>query len=144
MTSDMGVNSLSCSPLGQQKTDLFHCLPAFTLYVLFLTLLMELFFESCFCLARGKYKKHIEVDLEAVISKIEDVIRHILISWWILFKSFNNSTLKFVNFVLIKRFRFQPQWKITLSHFYTFFLFFQLKLATPRSEIKGRYYQFIS
>ena len=29
------------------------------------------FFESCFCLARGKYKKHIELNLEVVISKID-------------------------------------------------------------------------
>ena len=63
-------------------------------------------FESCFCLARGKYKKHIELNLEVVISKTDDVTRQILFSWWILFKSFNNSTLKLVSFVLVKRFRF--------------------------------------
>ena len=56
MISEMGVNCLSCGPLNQQirdsiidltfiykqRIDIFHCLPTFTLFVLFLTLLMEI------------------------------------------------------------------------------------------------------
>ena len=65
MISEMGIKSLSCGPLGQQKrysiiefnfhslnykqrADIFHCLPTFTLFVLFLTLLMELFSNRAF------------------------------------------------------------------------------------------------
>ena len=140
MISEMGVNCLSCNLLSQQKrdliigftfdslnqkqqTDIFHRLPTFTFFVLF-ELINGTFFESCFCWARGKYKKQIQLNLEVVTFKVDDVIRKILFSWWMLFKSFNNSSLKLVSFVLIKRFWFQHLWKITLSHFYIFFSFF--------------------
>ena len=65
MISEMGLNCLSCDPLSQQKhdsiigfnfhslnykqrTDVFPCLPTFTPFVLFLTLLMELFSNRAF------------------------------------------------------------------------------------------------
>ena len=119
----------------KQGTDIFHCPPTFTLFNLFFDIINGIFFESCFCWARGQYKKHIELNLELIISKIDDVIRQILFSWWMLFKSFSNSTLKMVNFVLVKRFRFQPQWKITLSHFYIFFSCFFTWHQLHREEI---------
>ena len=149
----MGVNCLSCGPLSQQKhdaiigfnfhslnykqrTDIFHCLPSLS----FFDLVNGTFFEPCFCWVRGQYKKHIELNLKVAIFKIDDVIRQILFSWWMLFKSFDNSSLKMVSFVLVKRFRFHPQWKIILSHFCIFFRCFYLTLTTPSSDMKGSFY----
>ena len=115
----------------KQKASIVHLPLSSNLHPLcpFFDIINGTFFESCFCLSRGKYKKHIELDLEVVTSKIGDIIWQILFSWWILFKSFNNSTLNFVSFVLIKRFRFQPQWKIILSQFYKFFCFFLVGIS---------------
>ena len=104
----MGVNCLSCGPLSQQKrssiiglnfhslkykqrTDFFHCLSTVTLFVLLLTLLMELFSNRAFVeledITRNK------LNSIQIIFKVGDVIRQILFSWWMLFKSFNNSSL---------------------------------------------------
>ena len=41
----------------KQRTGIFHCLPTFTLFVLFLTLLMELF-SNCAFVGLEEHKKH--------------------------------------------------------------------------------------
>ena len=75
MICEMGINHLSCGPLGQQKRDSIIDL----IFIPWITK-KRTDIESCFCLARGKNKKHIELNLEVVISKIDDVIRKILFS----------------------------------------------------------------
>ena len=101
-------HSLNC----KQKASIVHLPLSSNLHPLcpFFDIINGTFFELCLCLAWGKYKKHIELNLKVVMSKIDDVIRQVLFSWWMLFKNFNNLTLKLVSFVLVKRLRFQPQW----------------------------------